>query len=82
MCLLFHESSPGRKSPGLLDSSLGSGASPFSHVVMNGDVIAGPKWFEDEEVPPPKFREHEEEEDSLLEELDGNLRWPSKKRRR
>lgn len=39
-------------------------------------------WFEDEEVPPPKFREHEEEEDSLLEELDGNLRWPSKKRRR
>jgi len=39
-------------------------------------------WFEDEEVPPPKFREHEEEEESLLEELDGNPRWPSKKRRR
>jgi hypothetical protein len=42
-------------------------------------------WFEDEEVPPPK-REGEElredEEELGLEELDGNLRWPSKKRRR
>jgi hypothetical protein len=42
-------------------------------------------WFEDEEVPPPK-REREEiredEEELGLEELDGNLRWPSKKRRR
>ncbi len=41
-------------------------------------------WFEDEEVPPPKYRDREntDEEESLLEELDGNLRWPSKKRRR
>jgi hypothetical protein len=39
-------------------------------------------WFEDEEVPPPKLREYEEPEEPLLEELDGNLRWPGKKRRR
>jgi IrrE N-terminal-like domain len=41
-------------------------------------------WFEDEEVPPPKYRERDgqPEEEPLLEELDGNLRWPSKKRRR
>jgi hypothetical protein len=40
-------------------------------------------WFEDEEVPPPAKREgrEREEEDELLPELDGNLRWPSKKRR-
>jgi hypothetical protein len=39
-------------------------------------------WFEDEEVPPPKLREHEEPEEPLLEELDGNLRWLGKKRRK
>ena len=47
-------------------------------------------WFEDEEVPGRKFRDdrgeiHEEEEnedDALLKELDGRLRWPSKHRRR
>lgn len=41
-------------------------------------------WFADEEVPPPKLdRELREDEEELgLEELDGNLRWPSKKRRR
>jgi Zn-dependent peptidase ImmA (M78 family) len=47
-------------------------------------------WFEDEEVPARKVRnEHgyvEEEEsagdDGLLKELDGNLRWPGKRRRR
>lgn len=41
-------------------------------------------WFEDEEVPPPKLqRELREDEQELgLEELDGNLRWPSKKRHR
>jgi hypothetical protein len=42
-------------------------------------------WFENEEVPRPR-REGEElredEEELGLEELDGNLRWPSKKRRR
>jgi hypothetical protein len=47
-------------------------------------------WFEDGEVPPQKFRDdrgeiHEEEEkenEALLQELDGNLRWPGKRRRR
>ena len=39
-------------------------------------------WFEDEEVPPPKPREYELPEEPLLEELDGNLRWPGKKRRK
>lgn len=46
-------------------------------------------WFEDEEVPGRKIRDergeiHEDEEsegDALLKELDGNLRWPSKRRR-
>ncbi len=49
-------------------------------------------WFEDEEVPPRKIRndrseiqeqeEDEDEDNGLLEELDGNLRWPGKRRRR
>jgi hypothetical protein len=40
-------------------------------------------WFVDEEVPPPKYKDHEEAgEDELLKELDGILPWPSKKRRR
>jgi hypothetical protein len=40
-------------------------------------------WFEDEEVPPPAKREgwERDEEDELLPELDGNLRWSSKQRR-
>lgn len=42
-------------------------------------------WFEDEEVPPPKRKDEElreDEEELGLAELDGNLRWPSKNRRR
>lgn len=47
-------------------------------------------WFEDEEVPGRKIRdergeireEEESEDEALLKELDGNLRWPSKHRRR
>jgi Zn-dependent peptidase ImmA (M78 family) len=40
-------------------------------------------WFEDEQVPPPKAEIREDDDESgLLEELDGNLRWPSKRRRR
>ena len=47
-------------------------------------------WFEDGEVPARKFRdergavyeEEENEDDALLKELDGNLRWPGKHRRR
>lgn len=41
-------------------------------------------WFEDEEVPPPAKREGwgREEEDELLPELDGILRFHSKKRRK
>jgi hypothetical protein len=40
-------------------------------------------WFEDEEVPPPKYGALEDEgEEELLKELDGILPWPSKKRRR
>jgi len=47
-------------------------------------------WFEDGEVPARKFRdergavyeEEENEDDALLKELDGNLRWPGKRRRR
>lgn len=40
-------------------------------------------WFEDGEVPAPKREEVREDEEELgLQELDGNLRWPSKKRRR
>lgn len=39
--------------------------------------------FENGEVPPFKREELREDEEELgLEELDGNLRWPSKKRRR
>jgi Zn-dependent peptidase ImmA (M78 family) len=47
-------------------------------------------WFEDGEIPARKFRdergavyeEEENEDDALLKELDGNLRWPGKSRRR
>jgi hypothetical protein len=44
-------------------------------------------WFEDEEIPPLRRGEREnssltEEEEQLLPELDGVLRWPGKKRRR
>jgi hypothetical protein len=39
-------------------------------------------WFEGEEVPPEKRELREDEEELGLQELDGNLRWPSKKRRR
>jgi Zn-dependent peptidase ImmA (M78 family) len=47
-------------------------------------------WFEDGEVPARNFRdergavyeEEENEDDALLKELDGNLRWPGKRRRR
>ena len=40
--------------------------------------------FQDGEAPPAKKREElrEDEEELGLQELDGNLRWPSKKRRR
>ena len=39
--------------------------------------------FENGEVPPQKKEEARGDEEELgLEELDGNLRWPSKKRRR
>jgi Zn-dependent peptidase ImmA (M78 family) len=47
-------------------------------------------WFEDGEVPGRKIRdergelreEEENEDDALLKELDGQLQWPSKRRRR
>jgi len=47
-------------------------------------------WFKDGEVPPKKLRDDrgevlendEDENDGLLKELDGNLRWPGKRRRR
>jgi len=47
-------------------------------------------WFEDEEVPARKFRDdrgnlqesEENEDDTLLKELDGQLRWPTKRRHR
>jgi Zn-dependent peptidase ImmA (M78 family) len=46
-------------------------------------------WFEDEQVPGRKVRdernvlreEEDSEKDALLKELDGQLRWPSKRRR-
>lgn len=39
--------------------------------------------FENDEVPPAKKEELREDEEELgLQELDGNLRWPSKRRRR
>jgi hypothetical protein len=38
--------------------------------------------FEDAEIPPEKRELREDEEELGLEKLDGNLRWPSKKRRR
>ena len=41
-------------------------------------------WFEDEEVPPRASRygrDDDDENDGLLKELDGNLRWPDKRRR-
>jgi Zn-dependent peptidase ImmA (M78 family) len=47
-------------------------------------------WFEGGEVPPQKFRDdrgeiyekEEDENDGLLQELDGNLRWRGRRRRR
>jgi hypothetical protein len=39
-------------------------------------------WFEDGDVPREKRELREDEEELELEELDGYLRWPSKKRRR
>jgi len=47
-------------------------------------------WFEDGEVPQEKFRDdrgetyekEDDENDGLLKELDGKLRWPGKRRRR
>jgi hypothetical protein len=47
-------------------------------------------WFEDGEVPGRKVRdergelreEEENEDEALLKELDGQLQWPSKRRRR
>jgi Zn-dependent peptidase ImmA (M78 family) len=46
-------------------------------------------WFEDEDVPGRKYRDErgqvhaeEENEDELLKELNGQLRWPTKRRRR
>lgn len=48
-------------------------------------------WFQSEEVPPLKRHDRDDEdgrasrkseEDELLPELDGHLRWPGKKRRR
>lgn len=58
------------------------------------DQILTLLWFESEEVPPPKrvarrwdrddgdSRESRDDEDDMgLKELDGNLRWPGKRRR-
>lgn len=40
-------------------------------------------WFQDGRVPPPKGEIREDDDEAgLLEELDGNLRWPGKRRRR
>jgi hypothetical protein len=39
-------------------------------------------WFEDEEAPAPRPASREEEDESGLKELDGQLSWPGKKRRR
>lgn len=47
-------------------------------------------WFEDEKVPGRKIRnergeireDEENGDNSLLKELDGQLRWPVKRRRR
>jgi len=47
-------------------------------------------WFENGEVPPEKVRDdrgeiqriEDDENDGLLKELDGKLRWPGKRRRR
>jgi hypothetical protein len=58
--------------------------------VLLEEVKYSPQWdqtltllsFEHDEVPPAKRELREDEEELGLEELDGNLRWPSKKRRR
>jgi len=39
-------------------------------------------WFEDEEIPAANRDVREDEEEQGLQELDGILRWPGKKRRR
>jgi IrrE N-terminal-like domain len=46
-------------------------------------------WFEDEEIPPLRLesssgrvRREDDEEDLGIQELDGQLRWPGKRRRR
>jgi IrrE N-terminal-like domain len=59
--------------------------------VLLEEVKHFPQWdqtltllsFENDEVPPARKEDLREDEEELgLEELDGNLRWPSKKRRR
>jgi hypothetical protein len=58
--------------------------------VLIEEVRHFPRWdqtltllsFEDGDVPSEKRELREDEEELGLEELDGNLRWPSKKRRR
>lgn len=58
--------------------------------VVLEEVKHFPQWdqtltllsFENDEVPAAKRELREDEEELGLEELDGNLRWPSKKRRR
>ncbi len=60
--------------------------------VLIEEVRHFPQWdqtltllaFQDAEIPPAKRQEElrDDEEELGLQELDGNLRWPSKKRRR
>jgi IrrE N-terminal-like domain len=58
--------------------------------ILLEEVRHFPRWdqtltllsFEDAEIPPERRELREDEEELGLEELDGNLRWPSKKRRR
>lgn len=40
-------------------------------------------WFDEDDVPPPRFaHEQQEEQNNGLRELDGNLPWPGRRKRR
>lgn len=53
-----------------------------SRHLARWDQILTLLWFEDEEVPQEDETEGGDDADTALKELDGNLPWPGKKRRR
>ena len=53
------------------------------HLEQWDQTLTFYSWFEDEEVPPlRRTGQTEEDDDWEAKELDGNLPWPGKKRRK